>query len=332
MTRFTLATAVALVAAAVTLALAACGDAGSQDKGSARGSAGTPASGSQSPIPEVLAGTWQTTIGSSRLVDAPADLTQEHSVWRLKFLGTGGEDNGPSLFLSNEQVGEIVHSISLSGDEIILQSDTDCKRFVYVEIGMEKLQIRSTEQAQGCPSTLVSSVLQRPWRLVESGPSRREPTTAEGSLAGWSKEAFVDCALKRDELGIIVDFRDGRAVAAPGQDVGSAEFDTRVSAPRAIAAMLEDGGQYVGVREGKGPDLDVLLLLFETQDDALEAAPGSMIDEEAGRKAVVAGNAGDTARGQFATSLIVSLDKVAPKSRKRTQDALNTCVGRAARR
>jgi hypothetical protein len=318
-----------LVAAAVTLALAACGDAGSQDKGSARGSAGTPASGSQSPIPEVLAGTWQTTIGSSRVVDAPADLTQEHSVWRLKFLGTGGEDNGPSMFLSNEQVGEIVHSISLSGDEITLQSDTDCKRFVYVEIGREKLQICSTEQDQGCPSTLISSVLQRPWRLVESGPSRREPTTAEVSLA--NKEAFVDCARRRDELGIIVGFRDGRAVAEPGQDVGSAEFDTRVSAPRAIAAMLEDGGQYVGVREGKGPDLDVLLLLFETQDDAVEAAPGSMIDEEAGRKAVVAGASGDTARGQFATSLIVSLDKVAPKSRKRTQDALNTCLGRAAR-
>ena len=74
-------------------------------------------------------------------MDAPDDLTQERSVWRLKFLGTGGEDNGPSMFLSNEQVGEIAHSISLSGDEITLQSETDCKRFRYVEIDIENVQI-----------------------------------------------------------------------------------------------------------------------------------------------------------------------------------------------
>jgi len=195
-----------LAAAAVTLAFAACGGADSQDKGSARGStgtpasgmpaSGTPASGSQSGIPDLLAGTWQATIDSSRLVDAPADLTQARSVWRLKFLGTGGENNGPSLFLSNEQAGEIAHSISLWGDEITLQSaNTLCKRFAYVELDMENVQIRSTEQGDGCPSTLISSVLQRPWRLVESAPPRSEPTTAEGSLA--SKEAFVDCARQR---------------------------------------------------------------------------------------------------------------------------------------
>ena len=281
-----------LVAAAVTLAIAACGDADSQDKSSARGSTGTPASALQSRIPELLEGTWQTTIDSSRLVDAPDDLTQERSVWKLKFLGTGGEDNGPSMFLSNEQVGEIAHSISLSGDEITLQSDTDCKRFRYVEIDMENVQLRSTEQDRGCPSTFISSVLQGQWRLVESGPSRREPTLAEGSLA--SKEAFVDCARQRDELGIVVGFRDGRAVPEPGQDVGSAELDTRVSAPQTIAELLVDGGQYVGLRAGVGPDVDIFFhghLPGPGEDQVY--TPLDPVGEEAGKTGIISTTMGD---------------------------------------
>jgi hypothetical protein len=281
-----------LVAASLTLAIAACGDADSQDKSSARGSTGTPASVSQSRIPELLEGTWQTTIDSTRLVDAPDDLTQGRSVWKLKFLGTGGVDNGPSMFLSNEQVGEIAHSVSLSGDKITLQSDTDCKRFVSVDIGMENVQFRSTEQDRGCPSTFISSVLQRQWRLVESGPSRREPTLAEGSQA--SKEAFVDCALKRDELGIVVGFRDGRAVPEPGQDVGSADVDTRVSAPEAIPALLEDGGQYVGLRGGAGPDVDIFFhgqIPGPGEDEVY--SPLSPVTEEAVQTAIVSSSMGD---------------------------------------
>ena len=281
-----------LLVAAVTLALAACGDDHSQDKSSARTGTGTPASASQSRIPELLQGTWQTTIDSSRLVDAPDDLTQERSVWKLKFLGTGGEDNGPSMFLSNEQVGEIAQSISLSGYKITLQSDTDCKRFLYVEIDAENLQFRSTEQDRDCPSTFIGSVLQGQWRLVESGPSRREPTLAEGSLA--SKEAFVDCALKRDELGIVVGFRDGRAVPEPGQDVGDVEVDSRVSAPQAIPALLEDGGQYVGLREGGGPDVDIFLHghLPGPGDDQVYT-PLTRVWEEAVKTGTISTTAGD---------------------------------------
>jgi hypothetical protein len=285
-----------LVAAAVTLAIAACGGADSQDKDSARASTGTPAtgtlaSGSQSGIPERLAGTWQATIDPSRLVDAPADLTQERSVWRLKFLGTGGENNGPSLFLSNAQAGEIAYSISLWGDEITVQSDTLCKRFVYVELDMENVQIRSTEQDDGCPSTLISSVLQRPWRLVESGP-RSEPTTAEGSLA--SKEAFVDCARQRDELGVVVGFRDGRAVPEPGQDIGSAEIDTRVSAPQGIAEVLADGGQYLGLRESVGPDVDIIFYgRIEGPGEDEVYTPLTRVFQEAVTKGIVSSNAGD---------------------------------------
>ena len=276
-----------VAAAAVTVAIAACGDTGSP-----RGSAGTPASRSQDGIPDVLAGTWEATIQSSRLKHAPADLIQERSVWRLKVLGTGGEDNGPSLFLSNEEVGEIAHSISLSGDRITLQSDTDCKRFIYVEVGPEKIQIRSTEHDEGCPSTLISSVLQGTWRLVEGGPSRREPVTAEGSLA--SKEAFVECARRRDELGLVVGFRGGRAVPEPGQDIDTGVFDDRVSAPQAIADALEDGAQYVGLREGVGPDVDIM---FQGRPPGGEREAyillfGRVI-EEAIKKGVVSSNLGD---------------------------------------
>ena len=282
------------LAAGGALALAACGDAGSQGTGLPRDGRGTLASAPQSQIPEALAGTWQTTIESARVVDAPSGLTQERSVWKLKFLGTGGEGNGPSIFLSNEQVGEIVHSISLQGDEITLHSGTDCKRFVYADLGMEKLQIRSTEQDQGCPSTLVSSVLQRPWLLVEGGPSRLEPTAAEASLA--SKEAFVGCARRRDELGIVVGFRDGRAFPLPGPDAGGARFNTRVSAPQAVAAVLEDGGQYVGLREGAGPDVD---LIFHnrpqpprpTHEDVY--SPLSRLLDEAAEQGIVSSNHGD---------------------------------------
>ena len=289
-----------LAAAGVALALAGCGDADSQKKAPARGDTGATASGSQSRVPEVsgsqsrvpevLQGTWQTTIESSRLVDAPADLTQEHSIWTMKFLGPGGEDNGPSLFLSNEQVGEIVRPISLSGDEVTLQSDTDCKRFVHVELGLEKRMIRSTEQQKGCPSTLVSSVLQRPWLLVESGPSRRGPTTAEVSLA--SKEAFVECARRRDELGTVVGFRDGRVVPIPGQDVPSAKLDLRVSAPESMPSVLADGGQYVGLREGVGPDVDVV---FWGRPDGIhdEDTPLSLLMDEASKTGIVSWNHGD---------------------------------------
>jgi hypothetical protein len=279
---------IGLAAAALTLALAACGGADSQDK---RGSTGTPASTSQSGIPEALQGTWQTTITSSRVVDAPDDLTEEQSTWRLKFLGTGGEDNGPSMFLSNEQVGEIVYSVSLSDDGITLQSDTDCRRFYYVELDMENLMIRSTEPDRGCPSTLISSVLQRPWRLVESGPSH-EPTTAEGSLA--SKEAFADCARQRTELGIVVGFRDGRAVPEPGQDIGNAEIYTRVISPQGIAEALADGGQYVGLREGVDPDVDIVFhgWLPASGEDYPDSTL-SRFGEEGARKGIVSTNMGD---------------------------------------
>lgn len=159
-------------------------------------------------------------------------------------------------------------------------------------------------------------------------PSRRAPSIAELNLA--ARDAFVACAQQHDELGLIVGFRDGQAVSDTGDRAGGGEFDTRVSAPRAIAAIVEGGGQYVGVREGAGPDLDILLLLSETQAGEGSPSPSSMIEEEAGETALVGAVGGSDARGHFQNFLIVSLDKATPKSRKRTQDALSTCLGRAA--
>ena len=125
--------------------------------------------------------------------------------------------------------------------------------------------------------------------MVRQGANRR---LAEGSLA--SKEAFVDCALKRDELGIVVGFRDGRAVPEPGQDVGSAEFDTRVSAPQAIAELLVDGGQYVGLRAGVGPDVDIFFhghLPGPGEDEVY--TPLDPVGEEAGKTGIISSNMGD---------------------------------------
>ena len=86
-----------LVAAAVTLAIAACGGAGSQDKSSARGSTGTPASALQSRIPELLEGTWQTTIDSSRVVDAPDDLTEQIHTGRARPARVAGTEDGAQI-------------------------------------------------------------------------------------------------------------------------------------------------------------------------------------------------------------------------------------------
>ena len=172
---------------------------------------------------------------------------------------------------------------------------------------------------------------------TETGdPSRRGPAIAELNLA--ARDAFVACAQQRDELGLIVGFRDGQAVSETG-DGADGEFDTRVAAPRAIAAILEDGGQYVGLREGEGPDLDIILLLSETQEGESEPSASSMIEEEVDAAAVVGASFGDTARGHFQMFLTVS--NATPTSRKRTQereargylrdDELNSCLDRAAR-
>jgi hypothetical protein len=166
----------------------------------------------------------------------------------------------------------------VSGDEITLQSDTDCKRFVHVYLGLERRMIRSTEQQNGCPSTLVSSVLQRPWRLVERGPSTRGRTSAEVTRA--SAQAFVECALQRDDLGTVMGLRDGRVVPLPGQDVPAAKLDLRVSAPLSLPSVLADAGQYVGLRGGVGPDVDIVFWSSPefVRDDA-ETPLRSFLDE-----------------------------------------------------
>ena len=314
-------------ALAVTLLLAACGE-DNPTRTEASETSITRTSGTG--IPDELAGTWQTTIDRSRIMDAPEKLTQKRGTWMLKFLGTGGTDNGPSLFVSNDEVGEFVHPISLARGEIALRSDTACKSFSYRGIGTDRIQIVTKQSDRGCPSTMISSILQRPWRLVESDPSSRGPTITEINLAAM--DAFVSCAQQYDQLGLIVRFLDGEAVAETGDGAGGGEFDTRVRAPRAIASMLENGGQYAGLREGDGPDLDILIYGRKVATGGYDTGDriSRMVEEEAGRNAVIGGSSGTIADGEYYQQfLTVKLDDDPPKAPKRVRDALGSCFDRA---
>lgn len=153
---------------------------------------------------------------------------------------------------------------------------------------------------------------------AQRDPSRGGPTTTELNLA--QRDEFVRCAQRHDELGMTVGFRGGRAVALTGDGAGGRDFNTRVSVPRAIASMLEDGGQYVGLREGDGPDADVLIYADPSASD--------LINEERGSEVGFAG--GQNARGQWSVYTTLSVDEDAPEPPKRVRDAINTCLRRAA--
>ena len=139
-----------------------------------------------------------------------------------------------------------------------------------------------------------------PASAAQREPSRRGPTTRELNLA--QRDEFVRCAQRHDELGMTVGFRDGRAVPPP-DGAGSGDFNTRVSVPRAITAMLEDGGQYVGLREGDGPDMDVFIYA--------ESSVHDLIDKERGEN--VGGAGGQNARGQWSHYTTLSVDADAPQ-------------------
>lgn len=315
-------------AVGMMLLLAACGD--GRPARTVVPAANLP-TGSGTAIPDELAGTWQTTIDRSRIVDPPGELTQERSVWMLKFLGTGGKDNGPSMYVSNDEAGEFAHPISLSRGQITLRSDTACRRFDYRGISLDRIRIAAKQTDRGCPSTMISSILQRPWRLVESDRSRRGPTITEINVAAM--DAFVGCAQQHDELGLIVRFRDGEAVADTGDGSGGGEFETRVSAPGAIAELLEDGGQYAGLRESDGPDLDILMYGREVAAGGYDTGDpvGWLVEEEAGPTAVVGGSGGTTHGGDYYQHfLTVALEDNPPKLPERVRHALNTCSARAA--
>ena len=155
------ATAIALLLF-TTPTLAACGDEDSDGTAAARPSAMTPAPSPESEMPADLVGTWRTTLKLSELVDPPDDLTMKTSVGKLKFLGTGGIDNGPSMYFAREELGEGAQPVSISGEQITLETPTPCQIYSYA-IDDERLTLTSIES--GCPSTGVSSVLTAPpWR------------------------------------------------------------------------------------------------------------------------------------------------------------------------
>jgi hypothetical protein len=107
-----------------------------------------------------------------------------------------------------------------------------------------------------------------------------------------SKQAFVECARRRDELGTVVGFRDGRVVPLPDQYVPTG-LDLRVSAPLSMPSVLADGGQYVGLRGGVGPDVDIVFWgSREIPTDATDI-PVFRILDEAIKTGIVSWNQGD---------------------------------------
>ena len=136
---------------------------------------------------------------------------------------------------------------------------------------------------------------------AQRDPSRGVPTTAELNLA--QRDEFVRCARQHDELGTVVGYGD-----------------TRASVPRAIASMLEGGGQFVGLRGGDGPDMDVLIYADSSVSD--------LVDEERGTN--VGGAGGQNARGQWSHYTTLSVDRDAPRPPKRVSEAISTCLRRAA--
>jgi hypothetical protein len=157
-----------------------------------------------------------------------------------------------------------------------------------------------------------------PASAAQRDPSRGGPTTTELNLA--QRDEFVRCAQRHDQLGMTVGFRDGRAVSLTDEGTGGGDFNTRVSVPRAIASMVEDGGQYVGLREGDGPDMDVFIYADSSVSD--------LIDEERGSK--VGGAGGQNARGQWSHYTTLSVDEGAPEPPKRVREAISSCLRRAA--
>ena len=200
-----------LVAAAVTLAIAACGDADSQDKSSARGSTGTPASGFAERDPRTSG------RGRGRRRSTPR-VSWMRRTTSLKSARSGGSSSSapavrttgrrcscPTSRSGRSRIRSRCRATRSPCSPTPTASGSATSRSTWRTSSSDR---RSRTEAARAPSSAPFCRASGDWsRVVRQGANRR---LAEGSLA--SKEAFVDCALKRDELGIVVGFRDGRAV------------------------------------------------------------------------------------------------------------------------
>lgn len=152
-----------LVAAPV---VAGCGDEEKEGTAASRTGTATAAPVPKSKLPADLAGTWTATLKGTELVDVPDDLKKKSLVFRVKFLETGGIDNGPAMFLQSDDLDleEQASSISkVSGDRITL--DVDCQ-FTYA---VKAEQLTWTSIGDDCPHDGLSTVLTAgPWQRTSS--------------------------------------------------------------------------------------------------------------------------------------------------------------------
>lgn len=161
-------------------------------------------------------------------------------------------------------------------------------------------------------TTLMTAVLAIAACGRDDGPRPAAATPQRDALVATHDE-FVTCVQKHDELGLTVRYRDGQAVASTGEGHVRGKFDDRVSAPGAIGALVERGAaQYVGLRSGTGPDLDVLIL-------------PSPADAEAAAARI----AGETGRSPGRTGAFVTVPLTDADAPGGTPAALDRCIAKA---
>jgi hypothetical protein len=123
-----------------TSVLAGCGD---EEK--ERAVTATPAP--KAKVPAELAGTWTATVKGTELGDLPpAALRKKELLFRIKFLETGGVDNGPVMFLQNDDLGLDFanHMTEVSADRIAFG---DCR----LEYAVEAERLTLTSTVDDCP-------------------------------------------------------------------------------------------------------------------------------------------------------------------------------------
>lgn len=289
-------------AAAILLAaaLTACGG----EKPAATSTATPSGAGS---IPEDLRGVWEATIVDDQLAVPPDGLPAGPSVWTLKFLGTGGEDNGPSVFLSNDRAGELAGPISVSGRQITLESEPTCRKYRFEHAGnaaypaRHKLYLEPLGDLGRCPSTPMGSVLaaggwtrgpqaptpEEEWpleRIRDEGAAAEETVTESGLAAReyvvcdgprWKCEG--DPPLRGPYQHAALELtRDGRS--ALFSLAGEADDARRVTAFDETSVLAIDNPRDALNRSGWRYRLlrvDGTEILLDLVGDTVPAAPGS---------------------------------------------------------
>ena len=144
----------------VAAALFACG--GEDD---ATSTASAPkATATAAPV-DLIGTTWETSLEKGELEDPPGELRADTSQWAMSFKATGGKDGGPSVEIVNDEVGEIVNPISISGDVLKLEIPVECPDFAFAVDG-DELTLTPTDT---CPADSITSVLTtKPWKRSDA--------------------------------------------------------------------------------------------------------------------------------------------------------------------